>query len=99
MWIKVTDQSNLFFKSPIKIFAIKKGSHCTFINFPVESSAIMEQNLEQQLREAGIMEEELAKMELGKGDSHSSSASASPSPTPNTQAQPAAQGVRGREEA
>ena len=61
----------------------------------------MGQILEQQLREAGIMEEELAKMELGKGDSHSSSASASPSPTPppNTQAQPAAQGVRGRQEA
>ena len=59
----------------------------------------MGQILEQQLREAGIMEEELAKMELGKGDSHSSSASASPSPPPNTQAQLAAQGVRGRQEA
>ena len=40
----------------------------------------MEQNLEQQLREAGIMEEELANMEVGEGDSHSPSAS--PSPTP-----------------
>ena len=43
---------------------------------------IMEQNLEQQLKEAGIMEEELAAMELGEGDSRSPSASASPSPTP-----------------
>ena len=43
----------------------------------------MEQNLEQQLREAGIMEEELANMKLGEGESHSPSASApTPPPTP-----------------
>ena len=42
----------------------------------------MEQQLENQLREAGILDEELANMELGEGKNHSPSASPSHSPNP-----------------
>ena len=42
----------------------------------------MEQNLETQLRDAGIIDEELANIEPGEGESHLLSSSHSPIPPP-----------------